>query len=447
GETKAITTRSGVAYEGPSIPTNPKKAVEREIEETTDKEQTNFQRSTGHIQPLKKLSLPELTPTRMTLKLANQSITHPKGVAEDVFVKVRKFHFSTDFVVVDFKVDPRVPLILGRSFLRTGHALINVYGGEITLWVNDEAVTFNLNQTTRYSSTCDDMSVNRIDVIDVARKEYVQEMLGFSKNSSGGNPTSTSGPIIFYSSPSLTLFEGSDFILEEIEAYLKDESISLKIDYADCDPEGDICLIEKLLNDDLFQLPPMDLKQGEVAKAKYSIEETLELELKDLPSHLEYAYLEGEDKKLSESTRKDRFPLPFMDQMLEHLAGNEYYCFLDGFSGYFQIPIDPKDQEKTTFTCPYGTFAYKRMPFGLCNAPGTFQCCMMAIFHDMIKRTMEVFMDDFFVFGNSFSTCLTNLENMLKRCEDTKLALNWEKSHFMVKEGIVLGHKISKKGI
>nr|GEZ79323.1 reverse transcriptase domain-containing protein [Tanacetum cinerariifolium] len=111
------------------------------------------------------------------------------------------------------------------------------------------------------------------------------------------------------------------------------------------------------------------------------------------------------------------------------------------------IPIDPKDQEKTTFRCPYGTFAYKRMPFGLCNALGTFKRCMMAIFHDMIEQTMEVFMDDFSVFRSSFSTCLTNLEKMLKWCEDTKLALNWEKSHFMVKEGIILGHKISKKGI
>ncbi|GJV23557.1 reverse transcriptase domain-containing protein [Tanacetum coccineum] len=133
--------------------------------------------------------------------------------------------------------------------------------------------------------------------------------------------------------------------------------------------------------------------------------------------------------------------------MLERLAGNQYYCFLDGFSGYFQIPIDPKDQEKTTFTCPYGTFAYRRMPFGLCNAPDTFQRCMMAIFHDMIEKTMEVFMDDFSVFGDSFSTCLSHLEKMLKRCEDTNLSLNWEKSHFMVKEGIVLGHKISKSGI
>ncbi|GKA66863.1 reverse transcriptase domain-containing protein, partial [Tanacetum coccineum] len=111
------------------------------------------------------------------------------------------------------------------------------------------------------------------------------------------------------------------------------------------------------------------------------------------------------------------------------------------------IPIDPLDQEKTTFTCPYGTFAYRRMPFGLCNAPSTFQRCMVAIFHDMIKKTMEAFMDDFSVFGDSFSYCLSHLDKMLQRCEDTNLVLNWEKCHFMVKEGIVLGHKISKSRI
>nr|GEX36899.1 reverse transcriptase domain-containing protein [Tanacetum cinerariifolium] len=181
----------------------------------------------------KNLSLPELTPTRMTLELADRSITRPKGIAEDVFVKVGKFHFLTDFVVVDFEAVPRVPLILGRSFLRTGRDLIDVYGEAITLRVNDEAVTFNLNQTTRYSSTYDDLSVNQIDIIDVAREEYAREMLGFSKNSLGGNPTSNSEPIIFDSSPSLTSFEGSDFILEEIEAYLKDESISPEINH-DC---------------------------------------------------------------------------------------------------------------------------------------------------------------------------------------------------------------------
>ncbi|GJR57122.1 reverse transcriptase domain-containing protein [Tanacetum coccineum] len=152
-------------------------------------------------------------------------------------------------------------------------------------------------------------------------------------------------------------------------------------------------------------------------------------------------------RKLNEATRKDHFPLPFMDQMLERLAGNQFYYFLDGFSGYFHIPIDSKDQEKTTFTCPYGTFAYRRMPFGLCNAPGTFQRCMMAIFHDMIEKTMEVFMDDFSVFGDSFSTCLSYLDKMLKRCEDTNLVLNWEKSHFMVKEALFLDTKSPKSGI
>ncbi|GJW66363.1 reverse transcriptase domain-containing protein [Tanacetum coccineum] len=120
-------------------------------------------------------------------------------------------------------------------------------------------------------------------------------------------------------------------------------------------------------------------------------------------------------RKLNEPTRKDDFPLPFMDQMLERLAGNEFYCFLDRFLGYFQILIDSQDQEKTTFTCPYGTFAYSRMPFGLCNAPSTFQRCMMAIFHDMIEKTMEVFMDDFLVLGDSFDSYLSNLEKMQKR--------------------------------
>ncbi|GJX64139.1 reverse transcriptase domain-containing protein [Tanacetum coccineum] len=206
----------------------------------------------------KKLSLPELTPTRMTLELADRSITCPKGLTEDVFVKVRKFLFPTDFVVVDFEADPRVPLILGRSFLKTGH------------------------QTTRYSST-NDKSVNRIDIIDAVCEEYALEFLGFP-NSSGGNPTPTSEPFT------------SEFILEEIKAYLKDDSISPEIDHADCNPEEDICLIKKLLNNDPFQLPPMDLKQSEVTEAKSSIEEPPELELKDLPSHLEYAFLEENDK-------------------------------------------------------------------------------------------------------------------------------------------------------
>ncbi|KAL4379251.1 hypothetical protein GQ457_02G022480 [Hibiscus cannabinus] len=152
-------------------------------------------------------------------------------------------------------------------------------------------------------------------------------------------------------------------------------------------------------------------------------------------------------RKLNKATRKDHFPLPFIDQMLDRLAGKQFYCFLDGYSGYNQIAIAPEDQSKTTFTCPYGTFAFRRMPFGLCNAPATFQRCMTAIFSDLNEDCLEIFMDDFSTFGEDFDSCLSNLEKVLKRCKETNLVLNWEKCHFMVDEGIVLGHKISSKGM
>ncbi|GJZ71435.1 reverse transcriptase domain-containing protein [Tanacetum coccineum] len=461
----------------------------------------------------KKLSLPELTPTCMTLELADRSITKPIGIAEDVYLKVGKFKFPADFVVVDFDADPRVPLILGRSFLKDQ----TVLGIDV------------------YSSNYDEMTANRIDVIEMACEEYSQEVLSFSDVIASSNSTPYYDPIVSTSSPTLTPFGDSDFLLKEVDAFLaiEDDPTSPKVNDSYYDPEGDILLLESFLNDDPSPPPNQgnylpeirkELKVCEAKTDKSSIDEPPEVELKDLPPHLEYAFLESENKlpviiakdmsveekaalikeveklldagliypisdspwvspvhcvpkkggftvvendeneliptrlvtgwpvcidyrKLNEATRKDHFPLPFMDQMLERLAGNEYYCFLDGFSGYFQIPIDPYNQEKTTFMCPYGTFAYRRMPFGLCNAPGTFQRCMMAIFHDMIKKTMEVFMDDFLVFGNSFKNCLSRVDKMLQRCEDTNLCLNWEKSHFMVKEGIVLGHKISKKGI
>jgi len=150
-------------------------------------------------------------------------------------------------------------------------------------------------------------------------------------------------------------------------------------------------------------------------------------------------------RKLNQATRKDHFPLPFMDQMLERLAGQAFYCFLDGYSGYNQIAVDPEDQEKTAFTCPFVVFAYRKMPFGLCNALATFQRCMLAIFSDLVEKCIEVFMDDLSVFGASFDQCLENLNTVLKRCVDSNLVLNWEKCHFMVTEGVVLGHKISTK--
>ncbi|GKC38016.1 reverse transcriptase domain-containing protein [Tanacetum coccineum] len=214
----------------------------------------------------KKISLPELTPTQMILELADRSTTQHADIAEDVFVKVGKFHFSTDFVVVDYVVDPWVPLILGRPFLKTGRALIDVYGEELTIRHNDEA-------------------------------EYAQEVLGFSEISTSGNPTSE--PIISTSSPTLTPFGDSDFLLEETDAFLaiKDDSISPEIDDSYYDSEGYIHLLEEFLNDDPSSpLPPQELRLVEPKTKKSSIDDPPELEFKDLPSHLEYAFLEGTDK-------------------------------------------------------------------------------------------------------------------------------------------------------
>ena len=154
-----------------------------------------------------------------------------------------------------------------------------------------------------------------------------------------------------------------------------------------------------------------------------------------------------DSKRLNKVTIKDHFPLPFIDQMLERLVGHSYYCFLDGYNGYNQIVIALEDQDKTTFTYPFGTFAYRRMPFGLCNAPATFQKCMMSIFSNMVEKLIEVFMDDFSVFGSNYDECLYHLKSVLKRCEECNLVLHWKKCHFMVQQGIVLGHSISNKGI
>ena len=150
---------------------------------------------------------------------------------------------------------------------------------------------------------------------------------------------------------------------------------------------------------------------------------------------------------LNTATKKDHYPLSFIDQMLDRLAGHSHYYFLDGYSGYNQIVIAPEDQENTTFTCPYDTYTFRRMSFGLCNAPAAFQRCMISIFSDLVEVVMEIFMDDFFVYGSSFESCLENLEIILQSCKDKNLALNWEKCHFMVTKGIVLGHKISAIGL
>ncbi|GJS15654.1 reverse transcriptase domain-containing protein [Tanacetum coccineum] len=458
----------------------------------------------------KKLNLPDLTPTCMTLELADRSISRPIGIAKDVNVKVGVFQFPADFVVVDFEPDPRVPLILGRCFLKTSRALIDVYEGELTLRVGNEAITYNLDQTSRYSVNYNDMTANRIDVVELACEEYSQEVLGFLDVIASGNPTPGYDPIVSNSSPTLTPFGDSDFLLlEEADAFLAlaDDPTSPEVDESYYDPEGDILILEALLNSDPSPPPNQgnylpeirkELKICEAKTAKSSIDEPPEVELKDLPPHLEYAFLEDNNKlpviiakdlsvdektalikvlksrkqaiawklsdikginpefcshkilmeedyepavqhqrrvnpkihdvikkeveklldagliypisdspwvspvhcvpkkggmtvvtndenelvptrlvtgwrvcidyrKLNEATRKDHFPLPFMDQMLERLAGNEYYCFLDGFSGY-QIPNRSEISERHNSSAMTNV-CLPRMPSRLCKCP------------------------------------------------------------------------------
>nr|GEY77531.1 reverse transcriptase domain-containing protein [Tanacetum cinerariifolium] len=289
GEMKAITTRSGVDYEEPSIPTNPypKKVVKRETEETTDDEQTNFQGSTIHIQPpVVPIPKPDVPKTLPKLNIPYPSRLNDQKLREKDTNQMDKF-FQI-FQYLHFDISFADALLLMPNFASTIKSLL----------ANKDKL-FELAK----------MPLN--DNCSVMLLKKLLEKLGDPGKFliPCGNPTSTSEPIISDSSPSLTPFKGSDFIFEVIEAYLKDELISPEIYHADCDPEGYICLIEKLLNDDPFQLLLMDLKQGEVAKAKSSVEEPPELKLKDLPSHLEYAYLEGADNKQDAKPRLLRWVL------------------------------------------------------------------------------------------------------------------------------------------
>nr|GEU40589.1 reverse transcriptase domain-containing protein [Tanacetum cinerariifolium] len=510
-ELKAITTRSGASYDGPQIPPP---VVENELEATKDTVNPTNNGNTEDKLPKKledsgkflipcdflgvaeclaladlddsinlmpfsvwkRLSLPDLTPTCMNLELADHSIARPVEVAEDVYVKVGSFHFSAEFIVVDFDADPRVPLILERSFLKTERALIDVFEGELTLRVGKEAITFNLDQTSRYYANYSDMTAKRIDVIDMACEEYSQEVLGFSDTISRGNPTSFYDPIISATSPTLTPFRNSDFLLEE----------------------GDILLLEAFLNDDPLAPPPnqrnyllevrKELKICEAKSDKSSANEPPVIELKALPPNLEYAFLEGDDKlsviiakylsveektalltvlkshkraiawKLSDikginpefCTHKILMEEDFtpavqhqrrVNPKIYDVIKQEVIKLLDAGLIYLisnspwvsPVHCVPKKGGFTIVENEDNELISTRLVMG------TFQRCMMAIFHDMIEKTMEVFMDDFSIFGNSLQSCLSHLEKMLKGCEDTNLCLNWEKSHFMVKE--VLGQR------
>nr|GEV20689.1 reverse transcriptase [Tanacetum cinerariifolium] len=349
-----------------------------------------------------KLSLPDLSPTCTTLELADRSISNLVGVAEDVFVKVGTFHYPSDFVVVDFDADPRVPLILGRSFLKIERALIDVFEGNYLPEVRKELKICEAKSDK--SSIDEPLEVELKDLpphIEYAFLEGDEKL-----------------PVII--AKDLSVEEKTALITDFEPAVQYQRRVNPKIH--DVIKNEVLKLLDAGLIYPISDSPWVSPVHCVRKKGGFTVVENEDNEL--IPTRLVTGWRVWIDyHKLNEATRKDHFPLPFMDQMLERLAGNQNYCFLDGFSGYFQIPIDPKDQEKTTFTCPYRTFAYSRMPFRLCNAPGTFQRWMMAIFHDLIEKTMEMFMYDFSVFMNSFQTCLSHLERMLKRASEAFLVM------------------------
>nr|GEX61082.1 reverse transcriptase domain-containing protein [Tanacetum cinerariifolium] len=465
---KAITTRSGVSYDGPQIPHSTSFfpiVVENEPEATKDTVHPTNNESTEDVQPQvvqsksliftsEPVNFPTIKPVNFPVSAPRPnlrpSISYPSRMQDQKLRdKANDQHFDAD---------PRVPLILDRSFFKTERALIDVFKGNYLPEVRKELKICEAKSDK--SSIDEPPEVELKDLPPHLEYAFLED--------------DNKLPVIIVKDLSV---EEKTALITVLKSHKR--AIAWKLsDIKGIDPE--FCIHKILMEEDFkpavqhqrrVNLKIHDVIKQEVLKLLdagliYPISDSPWVSpVHCVPKKDGFTVLENKDneliltclvtgwhvcidyRKLNEATRKDHFPLPFMDQMLQRLAGNQYYCFLDGFSGYFQIPIDPKDQEKTIFTCPYETFVYFRMPFGLCNAPSTFQRCMMAIFHDMIEKTMEVFMDDFSVFRNSFQSCLSHLERILKRCEDTNLCLNWEKSHFMVKEGIVLGHKISKQGI
>ncbi|KAL4291230.1 hypothetical protein GQ457_14G015180 [Hibiscus cannabinus] len=419
-----------------------------------------------------KLGIGEAKPTTVMLQLADHSYVQPEGKIEDVLVQVDKFIFPADFLILDCETNTDAPIILGRSFLATGRVLFDFGNEELIFRVDDQQVKKAILRPNNQAAEVDDCWM-----VQTAQKLTASQTI-----CPDNKETPAKGGV---DEEDQTYSEIGNWIQLRAGKYFK------PINYT-----TENCKIEKPSTD---QSPKLELKQlpeqlkyaylGEnetlpviiSSKLQAAKEEKLietlwqhkealgwtiaDIKVQCVPKKRGITVISDEKneliptrivtgwrvcmdyRKLNKATRKDHFPLPFIDQMLDRLAGKQFYCFLDGYSGYNQIAIAPEDQSKTTFTCPYGTFAFRRMPFGLCNAPATFQRCMTAIFSDLNEDCLEIFMDDFSTFGEIFDNCLSNLEKVLIRCKETNLVLNWEKCHFMVDEGIVLGHKISSKGM
>nr|GEU78748.1 reverse transcriptase domain-containing protein [Tanacetum cinerariifolium] len=419
------------------------------------------------------LSLLEFTPTCMILELADRSVSKPIGIAKDVSVKVGVFHFPADFVVVDFELDPRVPLILERCFLKTGRALIDVHKGELTLHIGNEAITYNLDQTSRYFANYNQMTANKIDVIDLACEEYSQEVLSFSDVTASGNPTPHDDPIVSTTSPTLTPFGDSDFLLfEEADAFLglEDDPNSLKINTFYYDPEGDILFLEVILNSKPLPLLPnheqcmptfkKELKVCEAKTIKSSIDEPPEVELKDLPPHLEYAFLEGDNKLpiiiakelgdeeksalikvLKSHKRSIAWKLSDIQEVEKLLDAGLIYPISDS-PWVSPVHCVPKKGGFTIVENEENELIQTRLVTGW-RGPNTIVSSMVSLGIFKFPLTLMI---------RRRQRSPVHMERLpidacLSVCAMHRAHFKGEKSHFMVKEGIVLDNKISKNGI
>ncbi|GJU24479.1 putative nucleotidyltransferase, ribonuclease H [Tanacetum coccineum] len=363
-----------------------------------------------------RLNLADLKPTRMCIELANKTTQFPKGIAENVVVKIDKFVFPVDFVILDIEEVHRIPIILGRPFLATAHAMIDVFNKKISFKVGDEIITFDLEKSMKFPPSNED-TCHATDIIDLSVVCNMKEVLPQDHDHS-------IEPILYQlhethddDDDNPTLFTANSIDDEKPTPKLKE--LPSHFEYAFLDNNHELPVIISSLLSDQEKRSLLEVLTKHKKSLAWKISDIkgispsfcthkilMEENSKPFvqPQHCPWVspihvvpkkggttVITNKDnelvltrtvtgwrvcidyRKLNDATRKDHFPLPFIDQMLERLSGNEYYCFLDGFSGYFQIPLALEDQEKTTFTCPYGTFAYRRMPFGLCNAPTIFQ--------------------------------------------------------------------------
>ncbi|RVW37859.1 Retrovirus-related Pol polyprotein from transposon 17.6 [Vitis vinifera] len=434
----------------------------------------------------KQLGLGELKPTTITLSLADRSVKIPRGVIEDVLVQVDNFYYPVDFIVLD--TDPTVkeanlvPIILGRPFLATSNAIINCRNGLMQLTFGNMTLDLNIFYMSKKQTTPkEEEGPEEVCIIDTLVEEHCNQNMQDKLNESlvDFEEGLSEPPNVLATLQSwrmieeiLPLFNKEEEAVTEKETpklNLKPLPVELKYTYLKENNQCPVVISSSLTSHQEKSLMEV-LKRG-VSKPIRQLQRRLNPHLQEVvraevlkllqagiiypisnspwvsptqvvPKKSGITVVQNEKgeeittrltsgwrvcidyRKLNVVTRKDHFPLPFIDQVLERVSGHPFYCFLDRYLGYFQIEIDVEDQEKTTFTCPFGTYAYRRMSFGLCNAPATFQKCMLSIFSDMVERIMEVFMDDITVYGGTFEECLINLEAVLHRCIEKDLVLN-----------------------